>query len=89
MQRTISHMSVHYIICGCGVVGKEVALEFKRSGVPFVVVERDPGGSELSRDESILVVQGEEEDTLTEAGIERAIGWSLCCVRMRSTCLSF
>ena len=29
MQRTIAHLSDHYIICGCGVVGKEVALEFQ------------------------------------------------------------
>jgi voltage-gated potassium channel len=76
MHRSISNLSDHYIICGCGVVGKEVALEFKHAGVPFVIIERDPDNSELGRDESILFVEGdaEEEDTLTEAGIERAKG---------------
>ena len=44
-QRTIAHLSDHYIICGCGVVGKEVALEFQRSGVPFVIVEKDAEGT--------------------------------------------
>lgn len=76
MHRSISNLSDHYIICGCGVVGKEVALEFQHAGVPFVIIERDPENSELGRDESILFVEGdaEEEDTLTEAGIERARG---------------
>ena len=76
MERAIAKLSEHYIICGCGVVGREVALEFQHAGVPFVIVERDPDGSELGRDESILFVRGdaEEEDTLTEAGIDRAKG---------------
>jgi voltage-gated potassium channel len=76
MNRVLSNLSDHYIICGCGVVGKEVALEFKHSDVPFVIIERDPDKSELGRDESIILVQGDasEEETLTEAGIERAKG---------------
>ena len=57
-------------------VGKEVALEFQHAGVPFVLIERDPENSEQGRDESILFLQGdaEEEETLAEAGIERAKG---------------
>ena len=76
MQRSISNLSDHYIICGYGVVGKEVALELKHAGVPFVVIEQDPESSELGKDESTLFVEGdaEEEDILAEAGIERARG---------------
>lgn len=76
MERALSKLKDHYIVCGGGVVGKEVAAEFKAAGVPFVMIERDPENSELSRDESILFVTGNAEDevTLEEAGIERAAG---------------
>ncbi|MDA0745764.1 MAG: potassium channel protein [bacterium] len=76
MERTVSKLKDHYIICGCGIVGKEVALELQQAGVPFVIIDRDPEASELGRDESILFVKGnaDQDETLLEAGIERAKG---------------
>ena len=76
MERTISKLKDHYIICGCGVVGKEIASEFSREGVAFVGVEQDLSSSDLARDESILIVEGdaEDEETLIKAGIERPRG---------------
>lgn len=76
MQREIERLRDHYIICGCGVVGKEVALEFKEAGVPFVVVERDLAAAELPKGESFLVIEGDAvaDEVLIEAGIERARG---------------
>jgi voltage-gated potassium channel len=35
MEHKIANMQDHFIICGCGVVGKEVALEFQREGIEF------------------------------------------------------
>jgi voltage-gated potassium channel len=76
MQRDIERIQDHYIICGCGVVGKEVAIEFIRAGVPFVIVERDLASAELPKDESLLVIEGDAvaDEVLIEAGIERARG---------------
>jgi voltage-gated potassium channel len=76
MERTIAAERDHYIICGCGVVGKEVAEEFRHANKPFVIVERNPEESEMGRDESVLFVQGdaEEDETLLEAGIDKAKG---------------
>ena len=76
MKRLIRRLKDHYIICGCGVVGREVAMEFKRARVRFAVVDRDPAQSELSRDESITFIQGsaEDDEVLLEAGIKRARG---------------
>ena len=76
MERAISKLKDHYIICGCGVVGREIASEFRREGVAFVGVEQDLSSSELARDESVLIVEGnaEDEETLIKAGIERARG---------------
>ena len=76
MQREISKLSDHYIICGCGVVGKEVAVEFMEAGVPFVIVERDLATSQMPKDGHLLAIEGDAvaDETLIEAGIERAKG---------------
>ncbi len=39
MERAISKVRDHYIICGSGVMGREVEVELSRSGVPFVIVD--------------------------------------------------
>jgi len=76
MERALANLKDHYIVCGCGVVGKEVAAGFQTAGVSFVMVDLDPEHSELARDESVLFVQGDagNEAVLEEAGIERARG---------------
>ncbi|KPJ88432.1 MAG: hypothetical protein AMS17_05535 [Spirochaetes bacterium DG_61] len=76
MKRSIKRMKDHYIICGCGDVGREVALEFKRTRVRFLIIDREPEKSELARDESILFVKGDavDDEVLLEANIEQAKG---------------
>jgi voltage-gated potassium channel len=76
MRRAKRRLREHYILCGAGDIGRQVAQEFQRSRVHFVVVDKDPASSELARDESVLFIQGDaaEEETLLEAGIERARG---------------
>ena len=76
MKRMISNLKDHYIICGGGVVGKEVAQELKQAGMPFVIVDKDPDHSELGRDETVLFVEGhaEDDEVLVEAGIHNAKG---------------
>lgn len=41
MDREISRLSDHYIICGAGRVGRSVARELARKPLPFVVVDTD------------------------------------------------
>ena len=76
MTRSVSKLKDHIIICGGGVVGKEVAQELKHAGMPFVIVDKDPEHSELGRDETVLFVEGhaEHDDVLVEAGIHKAKG---------------
>jgi len=76
MARQIKRLKNHFIICGGGGIGREVALEFMRSHERFVVVDKEPEQSELSGDESVLFVKGvaEDDSVLQEAGIERAKG---------------
>lgn len=76
MERTIRRIKNHYIICGYGDIGREVALEFRRVGEKFVVVDKNPQPADLDSDSSIPFVTGDavEEAVLKEAGIERAKG---------------
>ena len=58
MERAIVTLEDYYIICGCGVMEKQVAPEFLEAGERFVVIERDSEASEFGRDESILFLEG-------------------------------
>lgn len=76
MQKQIEKLENHYILCGCGAVGREIVTEFNRVGVPFVVVEKTPEEAEIPRDQEILFIQGDatDEEVLELAGIRRARG---------------
>lgn len=37
----ISKLNGHYVLCGFGRVGRQVAREFALEGVPFVVIDND------------------------------------------------
>jgi len=76
MKRSIKRIKDHYIICGCGDVGREVALEFKRANVKFLIIDREPESSSLARDESVLFVKGDaiDDEVLLELNIEQAKG---------------
>src|ERR671929_1826043 len=43
MEAAINKLHGHYILCGYGRVGRQVAREFTSDGVPFVIVEQEPG----------------------------------------------
>ena len=76
MKSTIERLKDHYIICGYGRVGEEIAREFKERKVPFIVVDRNAEALEKARREGALTVEGDAtlEETLVEAGIERCEG---------------
>lgn len=71
MDREISQMSDHVIICGWGRVGREVARFLAKAGKPVVVVDRN---AERLADLPYPYVLGDvtEDATLIEAGIDRA-----------------
>jgi len=75
MEREVSSLKDHYIICGAGRVGASVAQELARKPCPFVVVENDEK-SVTGLDPKWLVLVGDavSEKTLRDAGIDRARG---------------
>jgi voltage-gated potassium channel len=72
----IRKLSDHYIICGFGRIGEVIARSLTQARVPLLVVDNNP--EHLSRVEKLgyNVVAGDatREETLVEAGIERARG---------------
>lgn len=76
MRREIEKLNGHQILCGYGRVGRQVAREFMRDGVPFVIVEQDPNVAEECLAEGYMTVLGEasDDEVLEEAGVRQAKG---------------
>jgi voltage-gated potassium channel len=82
MQKRISELRGHYIVCGIGDTGRYVAEEMQRTGTPFVVVDlseeliKKVGETypELFHDMLYIVGDATEEEILSKAGIEHAKG---------------
>jgi voltage-gated potassium channel len=76
MTGRIEALRNHYVLCGFGRVGTEIAREFDARGVPFVVVESNPEAVGRAQAGSYLLVAGDaaSDAVLREAGIERARG---------------
>src|SRR5215203_7233089 len=76
VKAAIGRLNGHYILCGYGRVGKQVAREFAADDVPFVVVEQDQDILEecLAEDNLALLGEASDDEVLKEAGILRAEG---------------
>lgn len=76
MQRDIDRAREHFIICGYGRIGRQLAQDFKDSGTPFCVVDSDPARTRALLEENVPHIEGDAtlDETLLEAGIERARG---------------
>jgi voltage-gated potassium channel len=75
-RRVIEGMSDHYIICGYGRVGRQVAAEFRDAGVPYVVLDFNPDVLEIARERGVPYVEGSgtKDEDLEHAGLARARG---------------
>jgi len=75
MERQISKLSGHYIICGAGRVGRSTARELAAQSVPFVIVdEHSTKGDMLEKDWLFMAGDATHEKTLQQAGIQQAAG---------------
>lgn len=74
--RELQDVTGHYIICGYGRVGRQIATECQGRGTPVVVIEKESTVVEACLNDGFIAVKGDaaEEATLRKAGLERASG---------------
>ena len=76
MRSTLANMRNHYILCGFGRVGREVARAFAAEGVDFIIVDANEHCIAEAQELGYAHIQGNatEDDILLAAGIEYAEG---------------
>ncbi len=76
MEKEISNMKNHVILCGHGRLGREIAGELKKWRKEYVVIEMDETVGQELIDQHVPVVIGDatEDETLIKAGIKDAEG---------------
>jgi len=80
MERRISELKQHYIVCGLGDTGRHCIDELAKTNTPFVAVDNHPDNvkrfQEIARQDDLLYVIGDasEASVLDEAGIGQAKG---------------
>jgi voltage-gated potassium channel len=80
LQKMLDSHSDHYIICGFGRVGRQVARDLRAAGASYVVIDPNPEHREAARGAGATLIDREaaEDEVLAEAGIERATGVIAC-----------
>ncbi len=80
LTRKMSQLHDHFIICGSGRVGSHLVRDILRANETFVVIEKDQQrAAEFSRRGlNVLVNDATLEETLRDAGVERARGLAAC-----------
>jgi voltage-gated potassium channel len=75
-KRMIESLNNHFIVCGFGRVGRSAAAELRRTGVPFIVLERSEERVERAMRAGMLGAVGDAtlDANLREVGIDRAVG---------------
>ncbi len=77
MEKEISKLKNHIILCGVGKTGKHIMLEFVKTKIPFVVIEQNNSRiSQMQKLAAFLYLEGDSttSELLIKAGIERAKG---------------
>lgn len=72
----VKKMKQHYIICGLGRVGSQVAREMSVEGIEFIGMDRDQSkvGEAIGMGYTAVVADSTSEQALKEAGIDHAAG---------------
>jgi len=79
-QKMIDSYSEHYIVCGYGRVGRQVARDLRAHGADVVVIDQNPLHREAAERDDVAWLEGQatEDETLLQAGIERAAAVIAC-----------
>jgi voltage-gated potassium channel len=79
-QKLIDALSYHYIICGWGRVGRQVARDLRAAGARYVVIDENPEArnADVGIGARLICGRPSDDDILGQAGIERARGLIAC-----------
>lgn len=75
MEKQLTNLKDHYIICGHGRMGRTVRERLEEEGLPFVVIDNTENKIEdIKKSNRCLVIEGDatQEDVLLRAGIKKA-----------------
>jgi len=74
-NKMIKKLKNHYIICGLGRVGMEIAYELKSNGINFIVIDKAEEPVQTCSENNWPCLKGDasNDEILTEAGIKRAV----------------
>ena len=73
-RKLMDSLSQHYILCGFGRTGRQIALEFTAEGIPFILIDFEEESIHLAQRLGYFAVQGDatQDQTLLRVGVERA-----------------
>jgi voltage-gated potassium channel len=76
VKAKVDRLKDHYIVCGLGRVGSQVAREMYHEGVPFVALDRDSKNvaDALAQGYLAMELDSTDEASLHSAGIKHAVG---------------
>jgi len=76
MEAKIKELNKHFIVCGYGRVGQEIANIFRQEETKFVVIDQDEKAINKAKLVGYLCIQDDatKDEVLKQAGIERARG---------------
>src|SRR4051795_6488187 len=74
MRRMTERLRDHYIVCGFGRVGRQVAHDLRAAGALYVVIDDDAANREAAYAPGVRFIRARpsDDDALRDAGIERA-----------------
>lgn len=74
-QRLIDSLTGHYILCGFGRTGRQIAFEFSAEGIPFIAIDSDAEQVHMAQQLGYIAIQADAtlDATLLAVGIERAV----------------
>jgi voltage-gated potassium channel len=80
MERDISRLSGHVIVCGWGRVGRGVWATLRDRDVTVVAIESDPARAEAAAEAGVVVIRGDatHNDVIELAGVENAAALIAC-----------
>jgi voltage-gated potassium channel len=80
VRQKIERLRDHFILCGFGRVGRQVASDFRRNGMEFLIIDANQASLDQAAEEGYLTLRGDatSDETLRRAGIDRARGLITC-----------